>query len=261
MIWRTSIDQMFNRVALGNPPQRIVSLVPSQTELLYDLGLEEKVVGITKFCVHPEHWLASKTIVGGTKNFHIEVIRKLRPDLIIGNKEENYAEGIAALRDCAPVWMSDVIEFEDAIKMIHSVSFLTDTETRGNEIMDKIRKAFDDWRPVKKIKTLYLMWRNPWMGAAKKTFIHALMEKAGLSNVLDHYERYPEISADLLKELAPSLVVLSTEPFPFSQNHVHEIKAILPDARVEIVDGEMFSWYGSRLALVPGYFSSLSPEG
>ena len=256
--WRAFTDQMGNKVELSNTPQRIISLVPSQTELLYDLGLEDRVVGITKFCIHPEHWRKTKTIVGGTKNFQVDVINQLRPDLIIGNKEENYFEGISALQQHAPVWISDVTEFEDAIRMIQSISIITDCEMKGKEIVQRIQKAFEVLKPLKRIKTLYLMWRNPWMGAANKTFIHSMMEKIGLVNVLDKAERYPELSASMMKDLNPSLVLLSTEPFPFSEKHIGEVLEIMPNARVQLVDGEMFSWYGSRMALAPSYFKLLT---
>ena len=260
MTWRTSTDQMGNKVVLAGPPQRIISLVPSQTELLYDLGLEDRVVGITKFCIHPAHWHKTKTIVGGTKNFQLEIIKQLRPDFIIGNKEENYFEGISTLQQHAPVWMSDVTEFEDAIKMINSISSITDCEMKGAEIVQKIQLEFDVLKQVKRIKTLYLLWRNPWMGAANKTFIHSMMEKSGLINVLDKVERYPELSAAMMKDLNPSVVLLSTEPFPFAEKHIDEILEIMPMARVQLVDGEMFSWYGSRMALAPAYFKSLEIE-
>ena len=257
MTWRTSTDQMGNKVVLAGPPRRIISLVPSQTELLCDLGLEERVVGITKFCIHPDHWRKTKTIVGGPKNFQLEIIKQLQPDLIIGNKEENYFEGISALQQHAPVWMSDVKDFEEALKMIHSISMVTDCEVKGKEIVQRIQKAFGVLKPVKKIKTLYLMWRNPWMGAANKTFIHSMMEKIGLINVLDKAERYPELSAERMRDLNPSLVLLSTEPFPFAEKHIGEVLGFIPNASVQLVDGEMFSWYGSRLALAPMYFNSL----
>ena len=178
-----STDQMGNILEWATAPQRIISLVPSQTELLFDLGLGDRVVGITKFCVHPEHWRKSKTIVGGTKNFHLDIIEHLKPDLIIGNKEENEETGIISLRENFPVWMSDITTFEDAISMIQSVSLLTDREHEGIEILSRIKNTFDKLKALPKIKTLYLMWHNPWMGAANKTFIHSMMEKTGLVNV------------------------------------------------------------------------------
>lgn len=264
MTWRTSTDQMGNILELTSPPQRIVSLVPSQTELLFDLGLEQQVVGITKFCVHPSQWRKSKTIVGGTKKFDLEIIRSLRPDLVIGNKEENYKEGITALRRQYPIWMSDIASFEHALEMIEKVSTLTGKEGQGREIINRIKSGFSrrdahgkDLTTFPAARVLYLMWKKPWMGAAGKTFIHAMMEKAGIVNVLASQERYPKLSSEMIKELNPSVVLLSTEPYPFSEKHVPEIIEMLSDAQVLIVDGEMFSWYGSRLALAPAYFNSL----
>jgi ABC-type Fe3+-hydroxamate transport system substrate-binding protein len=252
----TSIDQLGTRIEI-DPPQRIVSLVPSQTELLYALGLEDRVVGITKFCVHPEKWRNSKTIVGGTKNFHFDTIEKLNPDLIIGNKEENYAKGIETLRQRYPVWMSDIVSFADAIAMISALSILTQTESKGNEIIQSIESAFSLMPKIQPKRTLYLMWREPWMGAASGTFIHTILEKTGLTNVLGKETRYPELSTERIRELNPEVVLLSSEPFPFQSKHIDEIRTILPKSKILLVDGEMFSWYGSRLRFAPPYFTGV----
>lgn len=249
---------MGNLVELPESPRRIISLVPSQTELLHDLGLDQQVVGITKFCVYPDAWRKAKTIIGGTKNFNFEVIASLRPDLIIGNKEENYHEGILQLRRSAPVWISDVVTFENALDMIHSVGALTGRGEAGFNIVRQIQMAFSQLNPVPPVRVLYLMWHRPWMGAARSTFIDTMLNRAGLKNVLRPYERYPEVSVDLMKKLDPDVVLLSTEPFPFSEMHKAEVLEILPRAKVIIVDGEMFSWYGSRLRLAPSYFNGLN---
>ncbi len=258
MVWMTSTDQMGNVVELPNRPQRIISLVPSQTELLFDLELSHQVVGITKFCVHPAHWHKSKTIIGGTKNFHFDTIQQLNPDLIIGNKEENYAEGISELKKHYRVWMSDITTIDDALSMIYSISSLTDRALKGEEIVTQIQSAFNELKDVSPISTLYVMWRDPWMGVANQTFIHFMMEKIGLVNVLSDRVRYPELTDSEIRKLNPTLVLLSTEPFPFSEKYIHEIKRILPDAKVLIVDGETFSWYGSRMRAAPAYFDSLN---
>ena len=112
---------MNRTIRLGATPRRIVSLVPSQTELLYDLGLEERVVGITKFCIHPKEWYRSKVRIGGTKNVNFDKVKTLRPDLIIGNKEENFKEDIEALEEIAPVWMSDIFTLDDSLEMINQL--------------------------------------------------------------------------------------------------------------------------------------------
>ena len=257
MAGRHLVDQMGVHIELKSAPQRIVSLVPSQTELLYDLGLEDRVVGITKFCVHPDHWRKTKKIIGGTKKFDIDTIRSLQPDLILGNKEENYQEGIAELKKEFPVWMSDIAGLEQALEMIAEVSNLTDTIAKGTEIVAAIRSEFNKLEPLPKLATLYLMWRDPLMGAASGTFIDSMLRMTGLVNVLSKHYRYPELSAETVRNLNPSLILLSSEPFPFSEKHVPEIKDILPLAEIRFVDGEMFSWYGSRLLLAPAYFNSI----
>ncbi|MDZ4715227.1 MAG: helical backbone metal receptor [Cytophagales bacterium] len=257
MDWLTSTDQMGNKLSLAAVPQRIVSLVPSQTELLYDLGLDDQVVGITKFCVRPEHWRKTKAIIGGTKKFDLEGIANLNPDLILGNKEENYPEGILKLREKFPVWMSDIATLDQAISMVRSVGAMTDRRQQGDELCSAIHMNFEqlERRPLR--RALYMMWRNPWMGAGRNTFIHAMLAEAGFENVLGEMERYPELTAGQMAELDPEVVLLSSEPFPFADKHIPEVARLLPRASIVLVDGEFFSWYGSRLRLAPEYFNSL----
>lgn len=250
-------DQMGFEVCLEAPPRRIVSLVPSQTELLYDLGLEDRIVGVTKFCVHPGHARKTKTVIGGTKNFDLERITRLNPDLIIGNKEENYPEGIAFLRGRFPVWMSDIASLDEALTMIIAVSQLTGEQAKGASVVGEIRAKFNGLEKLPGLRTLYLMWFNPWMGAASGTFIDAMIQEAGLINVLSHRQRYPALTEDEIRELNPEAVLLSSEPFPFAKKHEAQLRTLLPAARVRFVYGEFFSWYGSRLRLAPGYFDSL----
>lgn len=245
---------MGNVLSLELPLKRIISLVPSQTELLYDLGLDAEVVGITKFCVHPPYWLKEKTIIGGTKKFHFETIDRLQPDLIIGNKEENYQEGIELLQKNYPVWMSDIVNLDDALSMVTSVSEITRKKNLGLALVGHIGKLFKEIKPIK-ASVLYLIWRKPWMGAGKGTFINSMLEIMGLENALQT-ERYPELSEEEIKELHPDLLFLSSEPYPFKEEHIEELKRLVPKAKILLVDGEMFSWYGSRLLNAPDYFKS-----
>jgi ABC-type Fe3+-hydroxamate transport system substrate-binding protein len=249
---------MKREITIIFPPRRIISLVPSQTELLGDLGLEREVVGITKFCVYPEKWKKQKVIVGGTKKFNYKIIEELDPQLIIGNKEENFEEGIRQLEKKYPVWMSDIVQFEDALEMILALGNLTDKSKDAQSIAEKIRRNFSLLKPMKSASVLYLIWRNPWMGVGANTFIHTLLEKAGLRNSLHHTDRYPVLTDDDIAKLHPDLILLSSEPYPFRSKHIPELKVISPQAKVLLVDGEMFSWYGSRLIQAPGYFNSLS---
>ncbi|MCB0491157.1 MAG: ABC transporter substrate-binding protein [Cyclobacteriaceae bacterium] len=252
---KTVIDQLGNEVKFNYPPQRIISLVPSQTELLYDLELEERVVGITKFCERPSRWHQTKTKVGGTKKLQLKTIEALEPDLIIGNKEENEKESIEILQLKYPVWMSDIVTLDDALWMINGVGELTGSLEKSRAINNKITQAF---AKVKKHKAsvLYLIWRNPWMGAGKGTFIDAMLDQMGLTNVLTT-SRYPELSAEQIQVLNPDHVFFSSEPYPFQENHIFELKDIIPHSKLTLVDGQFFSWYGSRLIGAPGYFNTL----
>jgi ABC-type Fe3+-hydroxamate transport system substrate-binding protein len=257
-------DQMGNGIKLSAYPTRIVSLVPSQTELLFDLGLDTEVIGITKYCIHPPHWQypphwqSEKTIVGGTKNFQIEIIDSLQPDLIIGNREENYKDGILELAKKYPVWMSEIYKLEDALQMIERVGLLVNKAQRAGELVSLIKKEFDSIKIFPSRRVLYLIWRKPWMAAGRETFINSMLDKIGLQNCLPENSRYPELSVDELKSLNPEFVFLSSEPYPFKEKHIEEIRTISPNVKIMLVDGEMFSWYGSSLLKASGYLQSLS---
>ncbi len=249
---------------LNQPPQhipkRIVSLVPSQTELLFDLGLEEETVGITKFCIHPEAWFRSKTRVGGTKTIHFDKIKDLQPDLILTNKEENVKEQIEALTAIAPVWVSDIHNLEDALNMIHSIGNMTSRFEKAALITRLIRHRFEalaEDLSKKTVPALYLIWRKPWMSIGQDTFIHHIMSRAGLANVCEEMSRYPELSNEAIVELNPSVVLLSSEPYPFKETHIAELQSLLPQSKIMLADGELFSWYGSRLLHTPAYLEKL----
>ncbi|MCI0750437.1 MAG: helical backbone metal receptor [Flammeovirgaceae bacterium] len=258
----TFIDQLGHEIHLKQfPPQRIVSLVPSQTELLCDLGLTEQVVGITKFCVHPETWISSKQIIGGTKKFDFRKIDQLNPELIIGNKEENYQEGIARLKEKYPVWMSDIVTIEDALKMILNVGEMVDRKQDAEILFDEIWNEFVKLVKVKEQKSaLYLIWYSPWMAAGSSTFINSILKKIGLKNAIHYQPRYPELSQIDIRELSPDLIFLSSEPYPFKEKHVEELREISPASKIMQVDGEMFSWYGSRLLKAPAYLKDVIAE-
>jgi ABC-type Fe3+-hydroxamate transport system substrate-binding protein len=272
---KTTTDQLGRTIEVPFQPTRIISLVPSQTELLYDLGLDAEVVGVTKFCVHPLEWRKTKTIIGGTKKFNFEVIDRLTPNLIIGNREENYKEGIETLRQKYPVWMSDIVTPADAMNMMRSIGEITGKSAEAEKLISEIQRSLDGingWlrgpqSPARtpfpeafksnRKRVLYLIWRNPWMGAANNTFTHEMLTLAGFENCLKDRERYPELSVAELTALRPDLVFLSSEPYPFSEKHVEEIQSQVPNAKILLVDGEMFSWYGSRMRYFANYLTTL----
>jgi ABC-type Fe3+-hydroxamate transport system substrate-binding protein len=255
---QTYHDQTGQEVQIPFPPRRIVSLVPSQTELLYDLGLETEVVGITKFCVHPTAWFRNKTRVGGTKNVKPELIASLQPDLIIANKEENVKEQVEAMRNHYSVWTSDITNLAQALDMIRALGEITDTATKADSIAQTIAGRFAalptrSTRP----RTAYLIWQKPYMAAGGDTFIHDMLTLAGFDNIFVGENRYPEITIEQLRSARCERLLLSSEPFPFKATHIAELQAALPDTAIALVDGEMFSWYGSRLLQAAGYFEGL----
>jgi ABC-type Fe3+-hydroxamate transport system substrate-binding protein len=259
MTMRSLTDQMHRSVQVPEHPQRIISLVPSQTELLYDLGLGERVVGITKFCVHPETWFKTKHRVGGTKKVDMDKVRALKPDLIIGNKEENERKDIQELEKEFPVWMSDVRTLEDATEMISAMGELTGAKKKADELLHGIAQAFATLRPLEEPRTVaYFIWREPFMVAGQGTFVNDMLLRLGLINVFDEGDaRYPEITAQELAEADPDIILLSSEPYPFNEKQVMGFNMICPGTPVRLADGELFSWYGSRLLKAPAYFSDL----
>ena len=243
-------------------PKRIVSLVPSQTELLHYLELEQETIGITKFCVHPAEWFTSKTRIGGTKAINISSINNLHPDLIIANKEENVKEQVELLAKDYPVWITDVNNLEDATKMIKDIGELTSKQKEANLLLKEITTEFDnltseDQTQNPKLQTAYLIWRNPYMTIGGDTFINNMLSRCGFENVFANKLRYPEITIKELHIINCQLLLLSSEPYPFKQKHIDELSRQLPNCKIVLVDGEMFSWYGSRLLLAPDYFKTL----
>lgn len=255
---RIFTDQMNRTMVVTYPPRRIVSLVPSQTELLHALGLEEAVVGITKFCVHPEAWFRTKTRVGGTKQLHLNRIEALRPDLIIGNKEENDRSQVEALAEKFPVWMSDIQTLEDALQMMVQVGTLVSREAAAREWAAAIERAFALLaKPEKVVRAAYFIWQQPYMVAAASTFIDDMLQRAGFENVFGALNRYPEVTLEDLRKACPEVILLSSEPYPFKDQHLEVFQRVCPLAVVQLVDGELFSWYGSRLLLAASYFRDL----
>lgn len=251
-------DQMGRELTINFPPKRIISVVPSQTELLFDLGLDQEIIGLTKFCIHPIEKFAERTKVGGTKKLNIDLIKDLKPDLIIGNKEENTQSDIEELAADFPVWMSDIFTLDDAMKTIGQIGELVDREPEASYLNHLISAGFNDLKTLAlqqhiDKKVAYLIWRKPYMAAGKNTFINDILLINGMTNVITQ-ERYPSVTLAELKTLNCELILLSSEPYPFGEKHIEGIQAVIPEAKIILVDGEMFSWYGSRLVKAVQYF-------
>ena len=257
----TTVDQTGREIILKTFPKKIVSVVPSQTELLFDLGLNDEVIGVTKFCVHPAGAMKTKTIIGGTKNLNVEKIFSLNPDLILANKEENSREQFELLAKNFQVWISDVKNLDDALAMIKSAGTMTNKVHEANFLIERINSGFLKIRnpksEIRNFTSVYLIWHNPMMTVGSDTFIHHMMQRCGFENVFADKKRYPQISARELQEMNPEIILLSTEPFPFREKHIAHYRNISPSSKIILVDGEMFSWYGSRLQFAPEYFLRL----
>ncbi len=253
-------DQLGRSVLINFPPKRIISLVPSQTEFLYDLGLDTEIVGQTLFCIHPKNKHKTKTIIGGTKNLKLDIIAQLKPDLIIGNKEENEQKQIEYLIHHYPVWMSDIYTLNDAYDMMKKLGEVVGKPEAANQIVNQIRLNFNDLQLLdnQNNRAAYFIWRNPYMVAANHTFINHLLQKLNFNNVFaNNFERYPQVTNEDLVTANPDFIFLSSEPYPFKDKHIAELQQLLPKAKILLVDGEMFSWYGSRLLHSASYFGQL----
>jgi ABC-type Fe3+-hydroxamate transport system substrate-binding protein len=255
----SATDARNETVRLDRPPRRIVSLVPSQTELLAHLGLDETVAGITRFCVRPDHWRAEKAIVGGTKEVDIDRVRALDPDLILANLEENTQDDVAALDEVAPVFVTQVKTVTEALDMIRTVGHLTDASGHTSTLAGKVISRFSQLPDFSTLRTAYLIWREPYMTVGGDTFIHDVMSWGGFDNAFGDQTRYPEVTLDTLAEMNLDLLLCSSEPFPFHQKEefTQELRDALPHTSVEVVDGQPFSWYGPRLLDTPTYLKEL----
>ena len=255
-----TLDHLNRTIDIPNPVKRIVSLVPSQTELLADLELNDEVVGITNFCIYPPNWFRKKKRVGGTKNFNLSKIRLLNPDLIIANKEENSQSKLEILMKDYPVWISDVRDLNSAFDMICNIGKIVQRESLAMEIKNKINQSlnnnFNQPKTIKKVA--YLIWNNPLMTINQDTFINEMLSINGWVNCFNsHFSRYPKITMQELNKASPDFIFLSSEPFPFNSRHLEKFKEEIPSAKTVLVNGEYFSWYGSKLLKSAAYFKQL----
>jgi len=235
---------------------KVVSLVPSITEALFDLGLtENQVIGRTKFCIHPEEKVKNVAIIGGTKNINIDKIKALQPDLILANKEENIKEQVETLMNDFKVIVTNVENIEDNYYLLKNLGKIFNKEEKAQSFNLKIYDILDQAKIDSTIKVAYLIWKNPYMTIGSDTFIHKILAEIGFENIFKDKKRYPEIQVEDLAEA--ELIMLSSEPFPFKEKHIEELREFYPDKNIMIVDGEAFSWYGTHIAKCEDYFKGL----
>lgn len=255
-------DQLGRTLELNTVPKRMVSLVPSLTELIVDLGLESQLVGLTKFCVHPEYLRREKTRIGGTKQLKVDKIHELAPDFILANKEENTPDSIKQLSENIPIYVSDINTISDLYELIVDLGTIFNCSDQATALNDQLQSKITNFNYLIKNKPkpriAYFIWREPWMVAANATFIDYLLQLSGFVNVYAHTSRYPEVTLDELNALKLDYIFLSSEPFPFSEKHFSEFP-LKPD-KICLVNGEYFSWYGSRLLHSFDYFLELRQQ-
>jgi ABC-type Fe3+-hydroxamate transport system substrate-binding protein len=255
-------DQMNFVFELETTPKRIICLVPSITELLVDLGLQSHIVGVTKFCVHPKNLIKEKTIVGGTKNIKIDKIKALQPDIIICNKEENTKAIVTNCKEITITYVSDIYTIADTLQLIHQFGKIFSCKKKAREIITSIIEKHNNFLALvnpQRIKNVaYFIWKKPWMVAANQTFINHLLKVNKFNNVFSEKERYPEIDLELLaKTNNLDAIFLSSEPYPFKEKDVLELQNKFKNTKIILVDGESFSWYGTRLLNAFAYFEQL----
>ena len=248
-------DQLGIKSASPGPAERIISLVPSLTELLYELGLTRQIIGVTRYCPPPKDERRVPAVIGGTKDFDFNRIDELSPDLIIGSREENYQAGISRLREKYPVWLCDVLILDDALNMIKDIGSIVGRSVNAARLVSEITDEFSKLPAFPPLKVAYLIWQDPFMVAAGGTFINNMLELGGFVNIFQERSRYPVI---ILADLAQAeAVLLSSEPYRFTENEVKVLKTAYPHCKDMLVDGKKFSWYGSHLRYTPAYLQQL----
>jgi ABC-type Fe3+-hydroxamate transport system substrate-binding protein len=241
------------------PPQRIVSLIPSTTELLCDLGLADRLVGVTAYCVEPREVVRTKTRIGGEKDPDLERIRALVPDLVVANVEENVRAHIDTLRAWGiRVWVTYPRTVAEGLRMIRELGEVTAAQGQAEAILAEIDpllvRAHAESGRRAPVRMFYAIWRNPYMTIGGDTYISDVLATAGAVNVFaDAAARYPTITLDELVARRPDVILLPDEPFRFRRAHLKDFApfADVPavrDGRIHLVDGKPFSWHGRRLA-------------
>jgi ABC-type Fe3+-hydroxamate transport system substrate-binding protein len=256
-------DQLNREIRIISVPNRIISLVPSLTELLIDLGLKEKLVGVTKFCVHPEDIRKHAAVIGGTKKVNLDRCLELKSDFVLANKEENIEHQIKGLSEKGVnVYVSDICNHADLISLIKDLGQIFQIESQAKSIIDKLNSTIKKLESAKLKNTLraaYLIWKRPYMAAGGDTYISYMLNNIGLENALADKARYPVVEDSDLLEIKADVILLSSEPYPFRQSHVEELTK-LTGKKVILVDGEFFSWYGTRILHMVNYAEQLTSK-
>ena len=251
------VDASGVTVEVARPPRRIVSLIPSTTELLCHLGLADAIVGITAYCVEPRAVVRTKRKVGGEKNPDLDAIRALAPDLVIANVEENLREHVEALRAAGvPVWVTYPRTVTDTIRLVREVGALTGTEARAEPLADELERLLGEARAAiagrPRARVFYPIWRDPYMTIGRDTYVHDVLATVGADNVFGDSDRYPIVTLDEMAARAPDVIILPDEPFRFRRAHRKDFEGYrdvpaVRDGRIHLMGGKIFCWHGPRL--------------
>jgi ABC-type Fe3+-hydroxamate transport system substrate-binding protein len=267
----TLVDSSGVALDIPRPPRRIVSLIPSTTELLCDLGLADAIVGITAYCVEPRAIVRTKKKIGGEKNPDLDAIRALAPDLVIANLEENVRADVESLRASGvPVWVTYPRTVDDTVRLIRDVGAVTGTESRASALADEIEEEAGRVRSEtatrRPASVFYPIWRDPYMTINRDTYVHDVLSTVGATNVFaERAERYPTITLDEMAARKPEVIILPDEPFRFRRVHVKDFEPYVDvpavrDGRIHLMDGKIFCWHGPRLLealrTLPALFSA-----
>ena len=237
--------------------RRIVSLVPSLSEALFALGLGERLVGVSDWCVHPANGVAALPKVGGTKDTDVDAVVALAPDLVIANHEENTRRTVERLRGAGiDVWVTYPRTVREAAALLGQLADLgAPAEARAALLapLDEALRHAETQGPARRTRVFCPIWRDPWMSVGGDTYIHDLLALCGGRNVFAQRGdgRYPRVTLDDVAQAAPEVILLPDEPYPFGPADAAELAALpIPaarDGRIHCIDGTLVSWYGPRI--------------
>jgi ABC-type Fe3+-hydroxamate transport system substrate-binding protein len=255
----TVVDAWGRSLTVTERPERIVSLVPSLTEALFAFGLEQEIVGVTRFCVEPRRGVADKTKVGGTKALDVAKIKALEPDLVIASAEENGPEDVTQLIDHGcPVFVTLATSVESAIDLLRQLATITGTTAAARPIIQEAKEALAfavaAGASGERVRVFCPIWRNPYMTCGRATYVDDVITVCGGRNVFgERQERYPQLELGEMAALDPQVILLPSEPYRFTKRHKADFRAFadvtaVKNGHIFLIDGRMLTWYGPRIA-------------
>ncbi|MBI9038391.1 MAG: ABC transporter substrate-binding protein [Bacteroidales bacterium] len=251
-------DGLGRTICLDKIPKRIVSLCPSITETLCELGLADKIIACTDYCVHPIDVVKNFNKIGGPKNFSEEKILNLKPDIIFAVKEENETCKINRISKKVPTYVFDINSIQEGIEMIKTLGNIFEIQNISDCFIEKMQEGYKNLTKVNSnIKCLYLVWKQPYIAVGGDSFIDSVLYQINIKNCLrNSKKKYPKIKLKLLENQF-DLLILPSEPYSFSENDIDGFEKIFPEKEIIKVDGEMFSWYGTHQLKAISYLQKL----